>query len=496
MDENRYNEITPPEHRRALGQYFTPPVLARFMTAWACAGAETMLDPAAGNSVFLRAARERYPGLVLTGYEIDPGILDFFGNPAGAELVNADYLKSGWEDTWDAVVCNPPYHRFQDVPGRDAVLADIRAHTGVRLSGYTNLYLLFLVKSIAQMSERGRLAYLVPSEFLNARYGTPVKRLLLERRLLRAVIDLPNDAGLFDNAVTTCCILLLDREEKVAVDFVSLASEEELDDPCPPRTVAYSDLDPAAKWRGHLRAEETAARRNLRPVSDFCRVSRGIATGANAFFCLRRSELERLGLPERCLAPCVCRAPDVKRPVFTMEDWRALAAADRRAYLLDVGRIDDPALEAYIRRGEADGVDRRYLPSKRTPWYAMEQKPPAPIWVCSVGRGGLKLVRNRAGVKALTTFHGIYVKDGFADDTDLIFAVLLTPAAQELLRENRKMLGNGLEKFQPNDLNAALMPDITIFSDADRAALRRLAADPTPERIAAADRIVRRNIVT
>ena len=494
MDEKRYNAITPPERRRALGQYFTPPAVARFMAAWACDGARTMLDPAAGSSVFLRAAREMYPSLVLTGYEIDGGMLSFFGNPAGAELIHADYLKSGWEDTYDAVVCNPPYHRFQDVPERDALLADLERRTRVRLSGFTNLYILFLVKSVAQMSERGRLAYLVPSEFLNSRYGTPVKRLLLERRLLRAVIDLPNDAGLFADAVTTCCILLLDREEKDAAEFFSLESAAQLEDPGPPRIVAYADLDPAAKWRAQLRAETPAARRNLRPVSDFCRVSRGIATGANGFFCLRRSQIERLGLPERCFAPCVCRAPDVTRPVFTAEDWRALAAADRRAYLLDVDRIDDPALEAYIRQGEADGVDRRYLPSKRTPWYSMERKPPAPIWVCSVGRGGLKLVRNRAGVKALTTFHGVYVNDGFADDTELIFAILLTPAAQELLRENRKMLGNGLEKFQPNDLNAAMMPDIARFSDADRETLRRLADDPTPEKIAAADAVVRRYI--
>ena len=106
MDETRYNEITPPEHRRALGQYFTPPAVAEFMASWACEGAQTMLDPAAGNSVFLRAARERYPGLVLTGYELDGGILGFFGNPAGAELRKEDYLRSGWEDTYDAIVCN------------------------------------------------------------------------------------------------------------------------------------------------------------------------------------------------------------------------------------------------------------------------------------------------------------------------------------------------------------------------------------------------------
>ena len=492
MDENRYNEITPLERRRALGQFFTPPVIADFMAAWACDGARSMLDPAAGNSVFLRAAKERYPALPLTGYEIDAGVLVFFGNPAGAELVNADYLQSGWEDAYDAIVCNPPYRRFQSIPDRKRYLEDIREHTGVRLSGYTNLCLLFLVKSVAQMSERGRLAYILPSEFLNSAYGTPVKRLLLERRLLRAVIDLPDDGGLFADAVTTCCILLLDREKKDAAAFYALPSAEALRELGTPRTVAYADLDPAAKWREYLRAEEAVDRRNLRPVSDFCRVSRGIATGANTFFCLHRSEIERLGLPERCFTPCVCRAPDVRRPVFTAEDWRALAEEDRAAYLLDVDAVDDPALAAYIRRGEENGVDRRYLPSKRTPWYSMERKPSAPIWVCSVGRGSLKFVRNLAGAAALTTFHGVYVREEYADETDTLFGYFLTPSAQELLRENRKVLGNGLEKFQPNDLNAAYMLDITLLADRDRTALRRLADEPAPERVAEADAVVRR----
>ena len=233
-------------------------------------------------------------------------------------------------------------------------------------------------------------------------------------------------------------------------------------------------------------------RKNLRPVSDFCRVSRGIATGANGFFCFRRSEIERLGLPLRCFTPCVCRAPDVRRPVFTAEDWRELASADRTAYLLDITEADTPALAAYVRRGEADGVHRRYLPSKRTPWYSVEQKPAAPIWVCSVGRDGLKFVRNRADVKALTTFHGVYVKEEYADDTDLLFGYFRTPTAQALLRENRKILGNGLEKFQPNDLNAASMLDITLLTTAERAAMRQLSADPSPDDIEAMDAIVRR----
>lgn len=498
MDEKRYNEITPAAHRKALGQYFTPRVMAAFMTAWACGEARTMLDPAVGNSVFLRAAEERYPGLVLTGYELDGGILAFFGNPANARIVNGDYLKSGWDETYDAIVCNPPYHRFQNVPEREAILADFAEHTGVRLSGYTNLYALFLVKSLFQLSERGRLAYVVPSEFLNSRYGAPVKRLLTEKKLLRAVIDLPDDAGLFPGAVTTCCVLLADREAKEGVGFFSLPSAEALGGlplDKPPLFVRYEALSPSEKWRRYLRREEEIAYRNLRPVSDFCRVSRGIATGANEFFCFSRSKIARYGLPERCFTPCVCRSADIGTPILTAAGFDALDREDRTVWLMDIAAADTPAVAEYVQRGEALGVDKRYLPSRRRPWYSMEQKPAAPIWVTTAGRGGMKFVRNRAGVVALTTFHSVFAGEKYADDVELLFAVFLTPTAQAILRRSRKELGNGLEKFQPNDLNEAQMPDIDAFSRSDRGALLSLVTDPTPEHIAAMDEIVRRYVV-
>jgi adenine-specific DNA-methyltransferase len=44
----------------------------------------------------------------------------------------------------------------------------------------------------------------------------------------------------------------------------------------------------------------------------------------------------------------------------------------------------------------------------------------------------------------------------------------LTPSAQKLLLDNRKNLGNGLVKFQPNDVNTADMIDIRRISAKDR----------------------------
>lgn len=472
--EMAYTQGVEAEHIKSYGQYFTKYEVADFMCSWACSNAGTMLDPAVGNSVFLKYTRKHNANCKLTGYEIDAGILNYFGNPVRADIIQGDYLLNDWESKYDAIVCNPPYNRFQAVGNREEILEAIYEHTGERYSGYTNLYILFLLKSIYQLSDRGRLAYIIPSEFMNSKYGTAIKQLLIDKKMLRAIINFQNDREMFFNATTTCCIILLDKEEKEQVSFYNLQSVEELtldllaDHNSHAIRVDYGQLTASEKWRSLIHQEDAADFRNLVPVSRFCSVSRGLATGANDFFCFSRKKAKEKEIPEHCLQRCICRSADVKTPFFTSGDYDKLANANKTVYLLDISQKDYEAVKEYIQEGLSAGVDKKFLTSRRKPWYSMEQKAAAPIWVSSACREGLKFVRNLAGAKSLTTFHSVFMNSEFTDEVDVIFSYFLTPAAQTILRENRKELGNGLEKFQPNDLNTANMLDISILTEDDR----------------------------
>lgn len=222
--------------------------------------------------------------------------MDYFGNPAGADIINDDYLLRDWEKKYDAIICNPPYSRFQAVENRNEVLKVIYEHTGEKYSGYTNLYTLFLLKSIYQLSDKGRLAYIIPSEFMNSKYGTAIKQLLINKKLLRAIINFKNDNEMFFNATTTCCLILLDHEEKEQVCFYNLQSVDDLtlnileEGNSRVSRVGYDQLTASEKWRLFINQEHIATFNNLVPVSHFCRVSRGIATGANDFFVLHAQE--------------------------------------------------------------------------------------------------------------------------------------------------------------------------------------------------------------
>ena len=105
------------------------------------------------------------------------------------------------------------------------------------------------------------------------------------------------------------------------------------------------------------------------------------------------------------------------------------------------------------------------MTSKRKPWYSLENRPPSPIWVGVFNRTGLKFIRNEAGIRNLTTFHCVYPVNNLFNpvNIDLLFAYLLTDIAQQLFNDNRREYGDGLKKFEPNDLNNALMLDLSIL---------------------------------
>ncbi len=478
--EISYTKSVSLQHIKKLGQYFTSHNVAEFMCSWACQKADTMLDPAVGNSIFLTYAKKYNPKCILSGYEIDSEILHYFGNPAEANIINKDYLLNGWEDKYDTIVCNPPYNRFQAINNRDEILDTIYMHTGVKYSGYTNLYILFLIKSIYQLSDKGRLAYIIPSEFMNSKYGTTIKQMLIDRKLLRAIINFENDHEMFFNATTTCCILLLDYEPKSFVSFYNLTSVDELTVEIingkfqKSIQIAYDHLKADEKWRSYINQEEKKKYTNLKPIAEYCSISRGIATGANDFFCFSLSKAKQYRIPKHCLKKCICRSADVKAPIFNSKTFEALSKADKMVYLLDVTTSDYDDIAPYVIYGEKNGINKKYLTSLRTPWYSMEQKQAAPILVSSACRDGIKFVRNVAMVKSLTTFHSVFIHNQYVDNTDIIFCYFLTPIAQTIIRENRKELGNGLEKFQPNDLNTAMMLDINLITTQDRAKILTL----------------------
>lgn len=481
---NYYNNVGR-GHIQKYCQYFTPEKIALFMAQWIVKNnPKSVLDPAVGNSILLNAVYNTGCNAKFTAYEVDPLILDYYGNPTDAIIRVEDYLKGDWNEKYEAIICNPPYNKFQLIPNRLEVIDIVEKEANIKLSGLTNQYLLFLIKSLNQLSINGKLAYIIPTEFMNSAYGTPVKKILLERQLISALIYFDHTENIFDSVLTSACILLLDNNNKRdKFEFIHITSFDIIDELNPSNEriwdkssmISYSELTPSMKWNKLLKVDTPRKEySNLVQFKTIANIKRGIATGANEYFMFDSKSLHKSQIDLKNFQLCVQNSRSIKGLFCNEKMLDEMINNNDYMYIFNPISPNSDSVKNYLNYGLSLGIDKRYLPSHRNPWYSMETRKPAPIWIASANRGQIKVVRNTAKILNLTTFHGIYVKEDSEDIINILFCYLLTPIAQELLYQNKKDLGNGLNKFQPNDLLDGNILDIDIISQEDRAQILKI----------------------
>jgi adenine-specific DNA-methyltransferase len=155
----------------------------------------------------------------------------------------------------------------------------------------------------------------------------------------------------------------------------------------------------------------------------------------------------------------------VKQAFFTAQHFAALKKSDNNIFLLNSANFDSASVNDYLTLGEQQAINKGFLTARRNPWHLLEKRPPAPIWIGVFNRTGLRFIRNEAGISNLTTFHGIYpiAANLIPENIDLLFAYLLTDIAKDIFADNRREYGNGLQKFEPNDINNAQMLDLKLL---------------------------------
>lgn len=461
--------------KKALGQFFTNPLIADFMSKLVCFdGAKTALDPAVGEGVFLKYLNNNKSNeLNYIAYDVDEDMIETskksFNN--NIQYHCKDYLISEIYNKPDIIICNPPYNKFQEILKRDEYIELFAKKYGISISGYSNLCVYFLVKSLFDLKDNGKCVYIIPYEFFNTGYGETIKKFLLESKFLKSVYKFDNNISIFDDALTTSCILLFEKKEHNSIEFISVNDLVEIKNNTfkQIQSHSYSYLDYKQKWSLYFKSKPIEQYRNLVNFDSLAKVKRGIATGGNAFFALDKKQVESLGLSQEVLVKCICKSPDIKVPIFQEKDFLDLLLANKKVYLFDGTKAKTMNDYDYILFGEKNEYHKSYLNSHRNPWYLLEEKQIAPIWISVFSRNRLKIIRNETSTKNLTTFHGIYFNDKFLyeDLINIFYCYLLTPICQILLKECKREYGGGLDKFEPNDLNNAKILDLSIISAED-----------------------------
>jgi len=475
-----------PRSRNRMGQFATPTALANDVIhcGLKLLGLDVpvrFLDPAFGTGSFYSALLAAKPAVAsVAGFEID----SHYGLPAielwrasRLELKLGDFTKADpppTEQAFNFIVCNPPYVRHHHISAEDKERLQrlILQATGIQVRGLAGLYCYFMLLAHRWMALGAVAGWLVPSEFMDVRYGQAVKDYLLNSvTLIRLHRFESNDVQFADALVSSAVVWFKNVLPKAnsAVEFTYGGS---LSEPSVRAQFTSARLRSEPKWTRLLAGEESGASPICSPgtmrLGDLFSIKRGLATGDNKFFILDNQQIAELGISRRFLRPILPSPRHVPDSVV-VGDESGDPVLHRRLYLIDCPLpMDDlegvdPALARYLQKG-IDSVAKGYLCASRSPWYSQEKRPPAPFLCTYMGRvdgNGRKTFRfilNQSNATAANVYLLMYPKavlnaalDAQPELGKTMLQMLNAIPCADMTGEGR-VYGGGLHKLEPLEL--------------------------------------------
>ena len=504
-----YEELVPQEERRRLGEFYTPKPIAEFMVAWAIRdGNAAVLDPGVGSGTLLveavrrlRAMGVKRPVERVVGVDVNPlavlmASLNLLRVEPGSRprVLLADFfdhspLTLGY---FTSVVCNPPYTRHHELSPeyKERIARIVERETGFKVSRLSSLYLHFFLHASTFLGEEGRLAFITPSEWMEAGYGRPL-RLLLKRMRLRAILLFREDALAFPGVLARACITLAERggpagralllklHEWPTTSELLETVEEGREGGLGWGRAKFVDpelLDPNSSWTPLFERAWTPPPGTVE-LGRLARVVRGIATGANEFFLLSESDARRWGIEQEFLKPAVPNARSLTKLgclIFKPGDWDFLRAKGERMYLFWCrkrrGELEGTRALKYIERGEESGYHQRYLTKHRSEWWWLEEREPPDAFLIYMFRRGLRAILNEAKVLAPNTLHCVYFRE--KRYVKAVLAYLNSSVALELAQH--RVYGGGMRKIEPREAERIPVPDPRLLSETELETLATL----------------------
>lgn len=475
--------------RKARGAFFTPPEIARYLTAWAVrSNADRVLEPSCGAASFLLAAGDRLKDLgarqlswaeQLHGIEIHQASADAAAkileeHHLAARIIVSNFFDHEPDGSYDAVIGNPPYVRYQQFAGEARSKGLLAALTqGVRLTGLSSSWAAFTVHATRFLKPDGRLALVLPAELLTVNYAAQVRRFLLERFAKVRLVMFEN--RVFPGVLEEVVLLLAEGsggapcfEVFQARDLEGMAASVD--------TTAWTEHRPEGgeKWTPALLSPSLFASYQalstgpgFSSLIEWGETYLGAVTGNNGYFTLSRAEARALGLHERDL---LCISPPGSRHLrgfsFTDRAWEDLAGDDAACFLFYPSSVQPPAAAlAYIEAGRRRNVHQAYKCSARSPWWRVPVVDVPDLLFTYMNQDRPRLIANEARLHIINSVYGIALHPGRKKlGRELLPIACLNSLTLLGAEVVGRSYGGGLLKLEPKEADVLPVPSLATLN--------------------------------
>lgn len=239
--ENYLELIIPIGDRKFNGAFFTPDYIIDFIVNEIKPKEnETNLDPSCGCGAFLVGLTEYYKRtfnksikkiikenifgsdileynilrakLILTIYALQNGELL---SDSDFNLYNQDSLRTTWKLSFDNIVGNPPYVKFQDLTDENRNY--LTKHWTTVEGGTFNLYFAFFELGYKLLKPTGKLGYITPNNYFTSLAGEALRRYFQHQKCVTRIVDFSHKK-VFD-AQTYTAITFLNKKQNEAITY-------------------------------------------------------------------------------------------------------------------------------------------------------------------------------------------------------------------------------------------------------------------------------------
>lgn len=491
-DRGRFIALDPNKLR---GGYYTSAHVSRWLCSWGIRSAtDFVLEPSCGDGSFVEAAalrlldlgtaraaiRKQIQGVEVISAEAEKArarLVTVAGASAARSVATKDFfewLGGNANPSFDCVIGNPPFIRYQSFPEPSRTKAmKMMAALGLAANKLTNIWVPFVIGSSVCLRNGGRMALVLPAELLQVTYASQLRSFLVDR-FTRVDIIACNEL-FFDNAEQEVVLLLAEGALPSASDrnpcrvaMTEAKTVREITSRTPATVLAKSSpkvvQHDSEKWLKYfLSSREIGLMRSLReegravPLVTHASVDVGVVTGKNAFFVLSQSQVDEHDLTEYAM-PLVGRSSHLRGAEITPSEWRSLAADGERVFLFHVpatvnGSLSD-AGRRYVRLGETQQFDRGFKCSVRSPWYSVPSAWRPDCFFFRQIYDFPRLVVNAACATSTDTIHRLRCNVPAEHMARSIYTHL-TAASAEI--EGRSY-GGGVLELEPTEAERLLVP--------------------------------------
>lgn len=482
--QNRLDSAKSREQRNVLGQFATPPNLANDILNFVSLNIKSdlkikFLDPAFGTGSFYSSLLTYFPPkkiIKAVAYEIDPeffAIANDIWSQSSIKIFNENYVdifdSEEEQERFNLIICNPPYVRHHHILKEQKIQMKelIAEKIGIKISGLAGLYCYFLLLSHLKVEQNGYCAWLIPSEFLDVNYGVAIKQYLLRKvKLIRIHRYNPKNLQ-FRDALVSSSIVWFQNSLPLQNDKIQFSYGNDLNNPERIREFNRSDLELIKKWTPLFHIDQTKVETST-TLSEWFKIKRGVATGANSFFIINLEDAMEMDIPISLCQP-ILPSPRYLSTNQIFSDQQGFPELSQKLVLLNINlemsliKIEYPKLFEYLVEGEKKGVNGGYLLKRRIPWYKQEYREPTQLLCTYMGRGEnnvspFRFILNNSNAIAtnsyLMLYPNNYLKKILNNDPSLIDKIWkkLNETSSSLIKNEGRFYGGGLHKIEPKEL--------------------------------------------